>query len=497
MRANSEEEEDFSQYAFDEDAPHLDDAPDEVTPFEADNDVDNDSFDSFSAIDEDDVEAKTEDAVAEADIYLSLGQDDKAEGLLQKEIQQNPDNADARLALLKMYAKAQNPSSFDDQYAQLLPLGNVNANNQAQELRETIAGITNFDTDSYSLDDATMDLDSSNELLPDSDELLSEEPSIEAGELDLDLDLDFDNDVDFLSDEPNTALETNDFDLGEDSSSSVDSDNSSDELEIDLDLDLDDVDISNDLSGDATDEGFNVDLGDDESLANDLLTLDEQDSNDANLALDLEDDFIADLDLDGTDDLDITDSLSADVEDTLEGSEASLDDLDIDLPADDLDIESLDKEIDEMTATLDVPEDNLAASVFGDNAADSAMDAELNALDADIAGIDNILDSDLDNVAEVTDYGLDDLLDDSDMADDLTSLDVAENNIGNADLDLDGDADAIAGFDSTTLDDELAALDAVPAEGAEVTTIEDLQESFVEESAVSYTHLTLPTTPYV
>ena len=135
-----------------------------------------------------------------------------------------------------------------------------------------------------------------------------------------------------------------------------------------------------------------------------------------------------------------------------------------------------------MTATLDVPEDNLAASVFGDNAAESAMDAELNALDADIEGVDNILDSDLDNVAEVTDYGLDDLLDDSDMADDLTSLDVAENNIGNADLDLDGDADAIAGFDSTTLDDELAALDAVPAEGAEVTTIEDLQESFVEES---------------
>ena len=114
---------------------------------------------TFSSEDDFDelVQAQTEDIIAEADIYASLGQEDKAIELLQKEIQQNPDNADARLSLLKIYAKSQNSTSFDDQYAQLLPLGNVYANDQAMTLRKAIENAEPFDTDQYSLKDQGSD----------------------------------------------------------------------------------------------------------------------------------------------------------------------------------------------------------------------------------------------------------------------------------------------------------------------------------------------------
>jgi len=315
----SKDDEDFEEFDFDS----------ELSEFDEQLEPDLDSFDENSdaveldELEEDQgpVEAKTGDPVAEADIFLSLGQPDKAEALLQTEINQNPDNAAARLALLKIFSKAQNASAFDDQYAQLLPLGDTDA----KSLRDNIEGVTDFDVESYSLDESLSETD--------------------ADDLDLDLDLDFDSDEDFLSD---VEIDSDDL-LSDTDEPPSDLSSATDEISLDID------------------DEFSLDSVD-ESLNDELLELDGDldDIKDDSSLGELEDDFITDLDID--DDLDLEldldvdsvpelNALVSDVPEVVKESSGAgakeTKDFDLDLPPGELDIESLDQEIDAMTLSMD------------------------------------------------------------------------------------------------------------------------------------------------
>jgi len=73
----------------------------------------------------DDVETRAVSVVEEAGIYIGLGDLGKGVDLLQREIQKNPGNVEARRALFTLYVKSQHTDALDDEYAQLLHLGDT------------------------------------------------------------------------------------------------------------------------------------------------------------------------------------------------------------------------------------------------------------------------------------------------------------------------------------------------------------------------------------
>jgi pilus assembly protein FimV len=256
---------------------------DDLSPLHDTAYVEEDGFLMDESFDES-VRAQTEDAVAEAEIYMSLGQEDKAIELLQKEIQENPDNADARLGLLAIYAKSQNSTGFDEQYAQLLPLGNVYANDQAMALRKQIENAELFDTDQYSLkgdglkvpdevdsSDLDLDLDLDEELddsLALGDAVVTSTPIDKASDLNVDNEFSLDIDDDFtLDDEPSLH------------SSAVRVD---DDVASDFNLDLDgDLDAELSLDDDLDTSSLSTDIRSDDSLGNDFsVQIDEDDVSD-------------------------------------------------------------------------------------------------------------------------------------------------------------------------------------------------------------------------
>ncbi len=384
----------------------VEDLEDEIQSFDSD-DVTQYEEESNS------VESETEDAVAEAEIYSSLGQLDKAYELLSREVEANPDNSDARLGLLKIYVEQNDLQAFDDQYAQLLTVGDDAAIHKARSLRDHFDGAPAFNESSYAVDSTVLDND-----------------------LDLDLESGIDSD--------DTGFET----------SAVD-----DELSLDLDLDLSDLedspstDLEEDLESVSFEEGVETlvdeaseledevdDLGDElslDELSNELDSLDDATPGDIVLddgGLDLEDDF--DLDLDLSDDASVSEAddtvvapfeseSSLDLDDELEQSlelesELGLDDeseldfdseLDapiIDASVDEDDLESLgdlssasdhfasmDDDLssmdDDMDLDLDVPPETLDMD---------SLDQELEAMTADLGGIESDLEDDTPDVEE-------------------------------------------------------------------------------------------------
>ena len=371
------------------------------------------SLDEESDVD-DGITAETEDVIAEADIYVSLGQEDKAIELLQKEVQQNPGNVEARLGLLGIFATAQNVEAFDDQYAQLLPLGDSYAIDQAKELRKQMDGADPFNEDDYSLDaDASsigdleeLDLDNGLEELPEQDQV---EP---IDELDLDLDLDLDEGkVDADSENLNdidSELDGLDFDLDE-GIVDADSENLSDidsELD-DLDLDLELVE-SGSMSG-AEDAG---------------------DALDKTLSLDSDD-----LGLD-TDTAGLLDEIAeaADVDDEglateLDSAIDDLDDLDLDLHISDddnvVEFDLGDEDLDELEKSFDVSEATSADEVSLDESLD--LDNGLEILDEgnekpeSVSSTDDVLEDASDLLSAESD-AFDELSLDSDITEDLETL---------------------------------------------------------------------------
>jgi pilus assembly protein FimV len=299
IRSKSNNSYDDEEFDVESDFVPLDaDLEDDVTLYENEDglyDLDDLDDDDNSNASVETIEAQTDDAVAEADIYVGLGQSDKAEELLQKEIQQNPDNADARLALLALYVTSQNANAFDDQYAQLLPLGNQSANEKAQSLRDELNTTEEFDVDSYSLGD---------EDLAESDNLVGDLEGLENEDL-------FDELERNLDDKPESDLDLeNDLglELGADDDlldldgelSSIDQGDDLLSLDIDDDMlsDLDEAGIDIDSPGTSSNE-IAFDLNDDDELSEDLTLVDSLDMDDelSDFNFDLDDDaFLTDTD---------------------------------------------------------------------------------------------------------------------------------------------------------------------------------------------------------
>lgn len=458
LRLRSKPEDELDEFGLDgesEDLFNLDeDSLDDI------DDLDDQSYeeDNTFSIDEDvddSVQAQTEDVVAEADIYVSLGQEDKAIELLQKEIQQNPDNADARLGLLKIYAKSQNSSGFDEQYAQLLPLGNVYANDQAMALRKEIDNAEPFDTDQYSpkgdgldfldeIDDSDLgldiDLDTVDDLVDKKVDTSVDDDSIAFSESDLDLDLDdLSLDLDDLSDdsldvkedsvlnEPTNTDFSLDFDELKDEFSTDLDDELASSIDLEADAGIEDIEFSLDLDESVDIEAEDIELDLDSELED--FSLDDMDfdldenanlrSEDRSLDLNSEvevEDIEFDLDLDLDDDLDDNLSLDDDFEASDDLADISLDeglgndfsveldgdinDLDFDIPADDA--ADLSVSLDEDLADLDVVDDidDAATAVLdSDDSLDldspPPMDIDMASLDQEIDAMTADMDDDL------------------------------------------------------------------------------------------------------
>jgi pilus assembly protein FimV len=451
------------------------------------SDLDDQAYaeDNTFSVDEDldeSVQAQTEDVVAEADIYVSLGQEDKAIELLEKEIQQNPDNADARLGLLKIYAKSQNSMGFDEQYAQLLPLGNVYANDQAMALRKEIENAEPFDTDQYSLKDDGLDfLDEvdSNDLDLDIDEVgeSDNEGSIAFSETDSDFDLDeLSLDLDDLAEkapdvkENKSSSETTDTDfsldfeeLDDDLPSDLDDeliaaaepDDGIEDIEFSLDLDeTSDVEstggpskLDGELEVDALDEmGFDLDLDLDDELDDSLSledTLAKSEVGGKGLNKDLENDFSLDRD----------DDFSLDDEPVLSRSSSAVrleDDLENDFSLD------LDDDLDPSSNSADISLDDGLGNDFSVQI-DEDDDSDVNDFEFDIPADDSeglSLSLDDDDI-DIDSFDLDTELD-AETADEIN----AANSEIDADDSLDLDSPPPTDIDMASLDEEIEAMTA-------------------------------------
>ncbi|AOS98607.1 hypothetical protein AUP74_03241 [Microbulbifer aggregans] len=253
--------------------------------------------DSFDLGELDDI--GTDDPVSEAEIHLSLGQYGEAESKLIAGLDKSPQNVDARLMLLEVYAHQQDAGKFDEHYHKLLEVSDGPAADRAARLRESIAGAEPFEAPS------SMDFSSE---------------SLEAAQLD-DISASFDDD--FSADnsagqEDAGLLDDLSADFSSDSASGFESEYSS-------------------QSGDKLEDDFSLDLGSDFNIDSDLESQDEasdapaeSESDDFNL-----DDLVsADLELDSLD-LELENDSEVTPEAQAGGSEAGDDfgslDLDLDL----------------------------------------------------------------------------------------------------------------------------------------------------------------------
>lgn len=155
--------------------------------------------------------AETGDVLGEADIYISFGNFDKGEALLNSAIASEPNRTDYRLKLLELYKESANLAAFDEAYKGLIELDDDFANVKAGELRAHIAGAE----------------------APVAFGLSSVAAAEGISDDDFDLDMDFDLDLN-LKDSPESG---HSLDVGDvESPASLQA-----EEEISLDFDLDDV----------------------------------------------------------------------------------------------------------------------------------------------------------------------------------------------------------------------------------------------------------------
>ena len=437
----SDDDEFAEDSVFDEDLDIPDD-DDDVESFEENFDI---------AEEQETVEAQTEDVVAEADIYISLGQEDKAIDLLQGEIHQNPDNAEARLSLLKIYANNNDATSFDDQYAQLLPLGNVLANNQADALRQNIAGIGEFDTDSYAVDQ---------EFESKIDETLDD--AVDSIDESLDLDLDLDLDLEDASD----------------SVSGLDSENLENLEDLDLDLDLD-TDTSLDFSDtdlpdldddlDSLPSASDVDSIDVEDLVEEVdLEMGDMDVDSAS-ALDLREVSELSLDKDESDALDLENSVILNSD-----SDESIDDL---IP--DLELDIIEGEDDESLVEIDIDVEELAEDDFSLDLDDDALsEVELpDALEIDLSEAEEAIDEGIQSSTD--DLSLSDFEDISLEQENLKSEISPESLLDELSEDSLDELD-ISEDDSLSLDDESLELGSLELDSSADAIVEDTVEKVAD-----------------
>ena len=99
----------------------------------------------------------SDDAIAEADVYMAYGRMEQAAQHLEEAISQEPSRTDLRLKLLEVYAGSGDSETFEKQYRELSALGDDQAVEKADALREQL-GSTGED---LSIDDLAEELKTS------------------------------------------------------------------------------------------------------------------------------------------------------------------------------------------------------------------------------------------------------------------------------------------------------------------------------------------------
>jgi pilus assembly protein FimV len=267
-----------------------------------------------------------------ADIFIAYGQLDKAENLLLKGLDKDPNSSDIRLKLLEVYAQKQDVTKFDKHYAALIPIAAPLVLSRASELRSHIPDAGDFDMPDFAPD-------------------FADEPAVkaqQAASLD-DLELDLDDDI-YSSNEKSDLQDDDDFTLDLDEPRHTDDTvimhrRAPETVEADDDLELD------------------LNFGDTEleadQYSSDELQLDDQadDIGEMNLALDDLDDSSEDIQL----------PIEPEEEPSLKPAKAVSqeldldDDFNLDLDTDNVDLAALDDEMSSLDtdfADADLDDDN-------------------------------------------------------------------------------------------------------------------------------------------
>lgn len=487
-------------------------------------------------------EAQTEDVVAEADIYIAYGKYDQAEEILLKSLEKDPDNKDARLKLVEVYASQQDGDKFDHHFAILHELGDDDLITRAEQLRSGIDGLGVFDsaahtgiedettmvrasdegTDDDGSMDFSLDIDSTASAAEaDSDEEFALDLDGDAGSDDFSLDLDTDDTATSDADEFTLDVEGGsddlDFDLGEfDLETGEDDVSDSDD---DFSLDLDDGDVAADDDG-----GIDFDLGEDlDDLAVDLDSGENEDKGDDLIEDDLEEDLepiefvLGDGDTEVGSTPKVTDEEMGDLDFELD-SDSSADDLDLDgdfdldLGAEDIveeieevedfDLELSDEAIEDLDEVPDLSLDDVSDDdlepILGTGSEDLTLISPA-ITDVDLAEKDELnlegdldlsaLDQELDALTGSGDTGeLDDLEIDLEPADDSPTFSAPE--VEEPDFDLGQDeeppAPAAPEMDEPIVDfDSFDEADSSPSDGGAEKTETDMGEDTMFDQAVN------------
>ncbi|WP_406827950.1 FimV/HubP family polar landmark protein [Microbulbifer sp. ARAS458-1] len=418
-RRRQEEEEAIRQVEAEMAAERAqEEAPEE--PYEDDTLVAVEEFEANDNFDLDQLsEVETDDPVAEAEIHLSLDQYQEAEAKLLAGLKSAPENVDARLMLLEVYAHQQNADQFDDHYRQLLSYSDGPAADRAARLRETIAGIgafvapeNDFSSESLEaaqLDDMGADFDNIEASFDDLDEFSATGKSDSSGAQNSDLDSLDDLSLELGSEDAATAPSDDEFSL---------------DLDLGDDLSLDGVEETPAASAQPAEDDFTLDLGSDLELEADKPAAQQaaetsQEADDFNL-----DDLMADgeLDLESLESLDLDGDLDLSSEGATAPADAEVDDGGLEF---DLDL---------------TPMDDTDESAVADDSAASA-EVEPPQGEPELGTFDGELDGDLEES----------------FGDDLGSLDLDSIDLGEFELEGEAESSAAAQVPSSAAQSEVAS----------------------------------------
>lgn len=472
-KSNDDEFEDFMVESDEDDLDaigHFEEEEADYEPLEnlepEDNEIEGVLPLSDSEEDEDHAEQETEDAVAEAEIYIALAKYDQAEDILARALAKEPQDVNIRLKLLEIYSSLEDLDKFDEHFAILRTTDDNDAIEHATELRSRISGAPEFDHSGVDARRSAANRDT------DSGARTSTSNSTEMEDLAFDIDPDFgafeeDTPTEIRQDDVKKSADSEDFgdfddltlDLDDElaesdtaSQSAASSASSDDDLNFDFDLDMDDmaeetteattdageIDLSDDFALELDDDELTTEPGqaseltmldeddqakttDDGATASNELALD-SDELDLDLDFDLEADedktatneepleMDSDLDFSLDDELDVTTAKASDSPVSEAPQSEAEDDLDTEFNFDDLDFDGLDTDSSETSASDDDLEnlDDLGESISTESLrADlSGDDSDEDELDLDSEMDLSALDEELDAMAfELDDMG--------------------------------------------------------------------------------------------
>lgn len=232
------------------------------------------------------VEAETDDALAEADIYVAYGRYEQAAQMLRGAIAKEPNRSDLRIKLLNVYLEIRDQSNFMREFEALEALGDQDAIAEVKESMSAVEGVSDWlrghsgatpsGVDDSGLDDLNFDLDDQTDAPSEAetqlrsaetaplvvDEAESEEISFEGLEVDdeSDSDLSFatldeneDDDLDLSSfslddDDDGNSGAVSDALASDEKSGIASSKDDSFDLDLDDDFSLDELDVSSTVS---------------------------------------------------------------------------------------------------------------------------------------------------------------------------------------------------------------------------------------------------------